>query len=159
LLLSGQSGWIPVLVPLVGSVIAVLTTSRATIGLAAFGYATVFVVSAVRRWTSRKALILMAGTMAVVILTPIALSSFERRFATVPQVELYADDERTALKEAASMVLSDHPLGVGSNQYVIVVNTQGYNEKAGVAPTVGSSGAFVHNVYWLVAAESGYLGV
>jgi O-antigen ligase len=50
-------------------------------------------------------------------------------------------------------------MGVGANNYVIAANVGGYNEKAGVAPVNGSEAAHVHNIYWLVAAETGYLGL
>src|SRR5258708_24919325 len=57
------------------------------------------------------------------------------------------------------MMVGDHPMGVGANHYVIVANTEGYSDRAGVIPTSGSRGANVHNVYWLVLAETGYVGI
>ena len=57
------------------------------------------------------------------------------------------------------MILEDYPLGCGPNNYVVIANTKGYNDKAGVAQVVGSEGANVHNLYWLVAAETGYPGL
>ena len=80
----------------------------------------------------------------------------EKRFSINPETEY---DERAAFEGAASEMLSDHPLGVGTNHYVIIANTQGYSQRNGVVPTVGSLSATVHNVYLLVAAESGYLGL
>ncbi|MFZ2104390.1 MAG: hypothetical protein WAV18_03235, partial [Roseiarcus sp.] len=48
-------------------------------------------------------------------------------------------------------------LGVGANNFVIAANTQGYYQRAGVGWY--SYGAIVHNVYRLVAAETGYFGL
>jgi O-antigen ligase len=156
LLLTRERRWLAAVGTLAGVVVQVLTTSRATIGLAVFGYAAVFLLSAVRYWTLRKALVLLIGVATVAALAPAVIFSFERRFA-VPDYGNY--DERAALEKAAAMILSDYPLGVGANQYVTVAITEGYSAKAGVAPTLGSMTAHVHNIYWLVAAETGYLGL
>jgi len=154
LLLAGQRGWLPLSALLAGIVIELLTASRATLGLACFGYAAVFVLSAARRWTSRKATaLLITGVMAAVSL-PFALSAIDRR----GQAELESSNtERVALETAAAAMLADHPFGVGTNQFVVAANVGGYYQRAGVAWT--SYGALVHNVYWLVAAETGYLGL
>jgi hypothetical protein len=155
LLLAGRFGLLPPIVSLVGAIIAVLTTSRATIGLDVVGCAALFTLSALRRWTSRKALMGLAGAIVIMVLAPLAVLSFNARFANEPQISTY--DERNILEKAAGMILSDHPLGIGPNNYVLVANMDGYNAQAGVAWTSGS--AYVHNVYWLIAAESGYFGV
>jgi O-antigen ligase len=156
LLLGGKRGILPVAVLLAGVVVEVLTTSRATIGLGACAYAVIFTISALRRWTGRKALVLLLGSILIVAATPIVLSSFDRRFAAERQSEY---DERAAFVGAASMMLSDHPLGVGPNNYVVAANVGGYNARSGVTPSAASLSAHVHNIYWLVAAETGYLGL
>jgi O-antigen ligase len=156
LLLSGRRGWLPVIVLLAGLAVEVLTTSRASIGLAVAGYALTFVLSCVRQWTSRKALLLLTASAALAVATPVVLSSFDQRFA-VEQPSDY--DERAAFVAAASLMVSDHPLGVGANGYVLAANVEGYNARAGVVPTETSLSAHVHNVYWLVTAETGYLGL
>jgi O-antigen ligase len=157
LLLAGERGWQTIMAPLAGLVIAVLTTSRATLGLAAIGLVLVFVISSIRGWTSTKAVVLVAGILVAALLSPIALSSFEQRFSAAPISTDY--DERAAFENAASMMLSDHPLGVGANNYVVVANGGGYLDRANVSWAGGSRGTLVHNAYWLAAAETGYLGV
>ena len=62
-----------------------------------------------------------------------------------------------ALESAASMMLADHPLGVGVNNFVVVANTGGYYKRAGVGWM--SYGARVHSIYWLAIAETGYFGL
>ena len=62
-------------------------------------------------------------------------------------------------ERVAALMLAEHPLGVGPNHYVRAANFDSYAERAGVIPTEGSRSAHVHNVYWLVAAETGYLGL
>jgi O-antigen ligase len=54
---------------------------------------------------------------------------------------------------------SDHPMGVGANQYVVIANTGGYSQRAGVIWTSASRGTNVHNTYLLIGAETGYFGL
>jgi hypothetical protein len=158
LLLSGEAGWIIAAVP-IGLAVVVLTTSRGALGFALLGYTMIFVFSSLRKWTFRKQTVLIIGMLGSFAMIPIASSSFQHRFAR--QAELIASnyDERAAFERAASMMLSDNPLGQGGNNYVMAANLGGYNQRAGVAPVSGSEGADVHNVYFLVAAETGYLGL
>ncbi len=156
LLLAGQRGWLLVAVALAGVTVEVLTTSRATVGLAGFGYALLFVLSALRHWTLRKGVVLLIGVAIILMLVPLAMSSFQQRLAGI---ELSTYDERAAFETAAALMFSDHPMGVGSNNYVVAANALGYNHVAGVATVEGSEGANVHNIYRLVAAETGYLGL
>jgi O-antigen ligase len=154
LLLAGRRGWRPVAVVLAGLVVEVLTASRATLGFAGLGYAIVFVLSALREWTSRKGLVLLIVVGAAMPLAPFALSSIAQRGATELQ---QSADERTRLEAAAAMMFSDYPWGVGANNFALVANVHGYYQTTGVAWT--SYSAHVHNVYWLVVAETGYLGL
>lgn len=155
LFLGTRSGRLPPVGLLSGMVIAVLGASRATLGLAGIGYVELFLLSAWRQWTPRKANLLLMGLGVAALVTPFAWLSLEHRFAAKPLSQQY--DERAAFDRAASMMVSDHPLGVGANQYVVVANTQNYNTRAGVVWTSGS--ANVHNVYRLVQAETGYFGL
>jgi O-antigen ligase len=156
LLLAGERGWRPVVGPLAGLVVAAMTVSRGTVGLVGGGYVGLFGLSAMRRWTPRKALLLAAGIAVACLLTPIVLSSFDKRFS-VQQADDY--DERAAFEKAAGMIVMDHPMGIGANNYVVIANTGGYNSRAGVAWVIGSDSANVHNIYYLVTAETGYVGL
>lgn len=161
LLLAGYSPVISGATYASGVLIAALTASRATIGLAGAGSAMLFSVSIFRRGTQWKAAIGLVGLMGLVLLGLTAFSSLQRRFATEP---LGSYDERVAYQRAASDVLSDHPFGIGANNLSHVGLEQGYYRQAGVAgakieerdPTFSPN---VHNIYWLTAAETGYFGV
>jgi O-antigen ligase len=115
-----------------------------------------FGLSALRQWTSRKALILAACAALAGIASPFVLSAFAERFELQPEGHY---DERAVFEKAAGMIISDHPMGVGANYYVVEANTEGYNDRAGVAPVIGSDSANVHNVYYLITAETGYIGL
>jgi hypothetical protein len=150
LLLAGRKGWLPPLVLLAGFIVQILTVSRGTIGIAGAGYAAVFALSAMRRFSPRKGVVLLVALTTIAMVVPPILSSIERRGET--QVDR-SDASRVALNNEAAMLLSDHPLGVGANQYVIAARQGGYRE-------IGADWAApVHNVYWLVAAETGYIGL
>jgi hypothetical protein len=158
LLLAKKTGWLPMVTVLAAVVVEIATTSRATLGLAVLGYLVLFLASALREWTRRKTMIICVASVLAVAMSPLVILSFNSRFAA--ETGLNPDyDERAAFEKAASMMLEDHPLGVGVNEYVVAVNTYGYNNRAGVVPVASSLGANVHNVYKLVAAESGYFGL
>ena len=159
LLLAGKRGWPMIAAPAAGIIIAVLTTSRGALGFTAIGFVLVFVMSSMRGWTARKASVLFAGVFTIILLAPIAYSSFEKRFAAEPVAAQGEQDERVVFEKAASLILSDHPFGVGANNYVVAGNSGGYFERAGVPWGGGQRNALVHNVYWLAAAETGYFGV
>jgi O-antigen ligase len=158
LLLASRRGWVPPLGTLASVAIQALTTSRATVGLAALGYTAVLALSALRGWTARTVTIFLMALLTVGAITPYVWSSFERRFAVLAQFDSEYQ-EREAFERAASRMMSENPWGVGANHYVMVANVEGYNAIAGVAPTATSLGTNVHNLYLLVGAETGFLGM
>src|SRR5271165_3823964 len=157
LLLGGRRGWLPPAVVMAGLIVDVMTTSRGALIFGTLGLTTVYVLSAFRRWSSRKAQVLLAGVAAAAIFVPLAASSLAQRFGD-SQVQFAEDDERIRFKEAAADMLSDHPMGVGANHFTVVANVGGYFTRVGEEWGQGRA-SNVHNVYWLVAAETGYLGL
>jgi O-antigen ligase len=157
LLLVGKRGWEPPTVPIAGLAVAVLTVSRATLGLGGLGYIILFMISSLRKWTKRKGVLAALVVVSVLALTPFAVTSLENRFTGTASSDDY--DERAAFESAAKSILSDYPLGVGANNYVVIANTRGYNDQAGVIFISGSLSANVHNTYRLVAAETGFIGL
>jgi hypothetical protein len=154
LLLAGQRGWQPVVGPLAGMISSILTVSRAAIGLNGLGLVLAFVLSALQGWTSRKAVIALFGAAMIAVFLPIMLSTIQER--NVAELE-ESVDTRTAFARVAAMIFEDHPMGIGANNYVRIANIGGYNSRADLPYSV--YGMSVHNVYWLVAAETGYLGI
>jgi O-antigen ligase len=156
LYLAGIKGWRPLLAPLAGAIVAIMTVSRATLALSGAGFFILLILAVARKFTARVARTVVVAAGLVLLVLPFVFSSFEARFAAGPLPDDY--DERAAFKRAAGMMVGEHPFGVGANNFVIAANTQGYYDRAGVAPTFNSRGAHVHNSYWLAAAETGYLG-
>lgn len=154
LLLTGRAGSLPAVVFPAGAIVELMTASRGTIGLAALGYGLVFALSAVRGWNSRKARILATFVVAGAIIAPVATSAIAQRGAG--QIES-SNSSRDVLLNAASMMLADHPLGVGANNFVNAAEVGGYYERAEVGWY--NYLATVHNFYWLTVAETGYIGL
>ena len=97
---------------------------------------------------------------AAIALSPLVVSSFEQRFSSSSDLQssiFEGDLTRDQMEDAARLMLADHPMGIGANHYVAAANNLGYNQKSGL--TWANFGAYVHNAYLLVAAETGYLGL
>lgn len=140
-----------------GAIVAVLTASRATIALAGLGYIIQYTLSVLRRPTQWKAIIGVIGAAGVVVLGLAAESSLERRFEAERLTTRI--DEREAFKSAAARILEDHPMGIGANNYAFVATTEGYSRQSRVVAIDLAQSPHVHNVYWLTAAETGYIGL
>jgi O-antigen ligase len=159
--LSGKSGRLLAAAAPMGIVIDVLTASRGALGFSFFGYALLFVISSLGSWTIRKRTVLTIGFVGSLVIIPLAISSLNSRFSDKGEAQLMSSDynERAAFEKSALMMLAENPFGAGANHYVIGANLGGYNNRAGVVAVSSSEGANVHNVYLLVAAETGYLGL
>jgi O-antigen ligase len=140
------------------AIVVLFTASRATIGLSVLGMALTYAVLALAGLTQRKVAVALLAGMAVMAIVPLAVSTFQNRFASSPLSEdVY--DERAAFDRAAEGIFADHPLGVGTNHYVPTARDGGYSERAGVARSPGNRNSLVHNAYLLTAAEAGWPGL
>lgn len=157
MLLAAQKSRLPLLGVVAGLIVVAFGASRATIGLAGAGVVLLIFLSMVRKPSAQKTKVAVVGLVALVMATPLAINALEQRFEVKSSEG--SNEERQAFERAAKMMLSDHPMGIGANQYVVVANSGGYSERAGVIWNYGSRSAKVHNVYLLIAAETGYLGL
>jgi O-antigen ligase len=142
--------------------VSAVTGSRGVVGFAFMGLALSYFLSLFQGFTGRKAKLGVLGAVAAAILVPVAMIQLQQRFDRQGSLGIDSEDvydERAAYNAAAAEMLSDYPLGVGANNFVIVANVNGYYERAEVAPTANSRSGHVHNVYWLTMAELGYFGI
>lgn len=151
LLLSGQNGWWPAVVPVIGMAVDVITSSRASLGLAAAGFSFLFFISTLRKWTARKARILAAAVLVLALLSPLAYRQFELRFNALGDPQY----GRQELNDAAELILFENPMGIGANNFVVVANVRGYYARTGVGDL---NRVVPHNIYWTTAAETGFFG-
>ena len=159
LLLSGRWTRWAVLGLICGTLVIILTASRATLVFAAIGLTITYFLSATSQWSTRKALVGLASIMAVGLSVPVIQASFAQRFELRGGSFGDEDQERAAFNRAARMLIADAPFGVGANHYVVIVNTKGYSQRAGVAWNGGSRATNVHNSYLLIWAETGFFGI
>uniref|UniRef100_Q07SM4 O-antigen ligase-related domain-containing protein n=1 Tax=Rhodopseudomonas palustris (strain BisA53) TaxID=316055 RepID=Q07SM4_RHOP5 len=158
LLLTDTKKFLPWAVTLLGAFAAILTTSRGTLAMTFAGFAAIYLISLVRQYSPAKLRVAGMGLLAGIVLVPLFVSSFEARLGNdIGESFLTVDEERNQLNIIAANMLSDHPMGVGPNHYVVTALSGGYNERSSLSWT--SYKAVVHNVYRLVAAETGYLGI
>jgi O-antigen ligase len=142
-------------------IVITLGASRGAIGFGLVGIALVLMLSLMRRSTPRKWRMIGMAALAVVLISPLMLNAIQARMGQIAKTEAEGSsyDERVAFEKAAKLMWADHPMGVGANRYVVVANTQGYSERAGVAWISTSRSANVHNTYLLIAVETGWAGL
>jgi O-antigen ligase len=154
LILAGRVTRLTALSPIAALPTCLLTVSRGTVLLFGAGAVLVYVASTIRSRTPRKAWIGVLGVGLAAILVPLAASTLGTRTRS----EFAGSDRvRSQYERAAAMMLADHPLGVGPNQFTLMMLTGGYGDRGGVEWS--QRVAIVHNVYWLTAAEMGYPGL
>ena len=142
-----------------GATVILMTASRGTLAFAALGLAITYLLSATSKWSSRKGIVGLASILAVGLSIPVVQASFAQRFEQRGDNFTAEDEERLAFKRAARMMIADAPFGVGANHYVLIANTKGYSQRAGVAWNSTSRATNVHNLYLLVWAETGFIGI
>ena len=156
LMLGGRHFFRWAIVFAAGLVIAVVGGSRATLGLFAVGTMLTIFLSIRHHRTSRKMAFGAIAALLVVASVPVMIWAANRR---TEAEKISSDAERTSMKLAAWMMVTDHPLGIGANSYVVVANVGGYSQRAGVAWNPENRSAPVHNTYYLVLAEMGFFGL
>jgi hypothetical protein len=156
LLLAGRRTKTAALVVVAGAIIALAGGGRATVGLYAVGLVITTILSIRYTGSGRKSAVAGAAVIALLLAAPAMLWSIDRRSEAE---RASSDSERSAMIRAARMIITDYPMGVGANQYLLVANVGGYSSRAEVAWNASNRSAPVHNSYYLVTAELGFLGL
>ncbi len=139
-----------------GMVIIVGGGSRGTMGISAAALVILAIASLLRRRTNLKMRMLGMGLLALVIVVPAGFLTLKERFGGGSMIT--QEEQRAAFERAAREISSDHPFGIGANQFANVSNLGGYAARAGVAWNYYNRSAPVHNVYLLARAETGWAG-
>lgn len=154
LLLHGKKWKLPLVVVAAAGFCVVLTLSRGALMMLAIACTMVFVGSFLRRPTLHKGRVAGAFSLGAALVVAKSWDTLVARFEHAPRQSEMA---REKFNEAASMMLSDHPLGVGLNQYSYVLSHDAY-AVAVKLPAVDRDG-LAHHIYWLTAAELGWAGL
>ncbi|NTZ43961.1 O-antigen ligase family protein [Altererythrobacter sp. SALINAS58] len=134
-----------------------LGASRGTTAFVIMGIGLLFILSLFRRPTALKWKTIGGACLVLILVAPLMISGIEKRLEG--EAAESSDLARETFEDAANLMWAANPFGVGANQYVVVANSQGYSEAAGVTWGGGSLSAHVHNAYLLAAAETGWLGL
>lgn len=155
LLLGTRRLW-PALTVLAALAIAIFGGSRATLAVVGFGLPLTTILSILYRKSTRKYSLAGMAAILLIIAAPLMIWGANQRSQDVLES---SDQMRTAMKLAARMIISDYPMGIGANEYVPFANARGYNERAGVPWNEENRVVPVHNTYYLVTAETGFIGL
>lgn len=144
------------LIVLAGGLVVLTGASRATAALYAAGLFLTMILSIMQRSSGRKITIAVSAAIVLAVSAPAMFIMIERR----PEAARESSNvQRAAMITAARLMFADHPLGVGSNQYVMVSNVGGYADRANLAWSEEVRHAPVHNIYYLTLAEAGFMGL
>ncbi len=154
LVLNGKGGRFAIAVLGAGALAVLLTLSRGGMAMLVLGCGVVFVGSLARRPTTRKAK--MAG-LAMLALAAVLLKAYDtivERFLHAPKS---SEEARELFEEAAAHMLKERPSGVGLNMFSHTLEAGGVGAQVGLPE--GDRSGIVHNLYYLTAAELGWLGL
>jgi O-antigen ligase len=154
LLLAGQGGRLAALTLVCAALAVVLALSRAALVTLPTACALVFLGSWLRRPSTRKLAILATALLALGLLLLKSHDTLVNRFQNAPAISA---ESRDLFEASAGLMLAEHPWGIGLNQFSWVQSHEGYGERVGLRQ-IDLSG-LVHNIYWLTAAETGWLGL
>ncbi len=139
-----------------GTLVCLFALSRGSLVSLCVSLVAVFAFSALRGLTRRKLAIAGVAAAAALVVSVKALPTIVHRFQTAPRSSA---DSRALLERAAALMVADHPLGVGVNQFSNALENQGYAGRAGIDVSTYDASAIVHNIYRLNAAELGLPGL
>ena len=147
------------------AVIVQCTLSRAALALFAGGTIGVMLLSVVEKPTARRLWTVSAMGAVGAIGLLLTLDTIISRFNDHGNAA--SGELREVMKDACRQMLSDHPLGVGWNNYALVVNPPyryaeiyyDWNRERGMRVDESKANSVVESHYYLLLAENGYGGL
>lgn len=124
-------------------------------GMMMFVLATVLgaIIAFARGFEAHKLKIIGTLFFAAVLVLARSIDTIIERFTTAPKE---SEQARILFNRAAKMMADEHPFGVGINMYSYVLDHGGYADRLNIEP--GDRNGIAHHIYWLTAAELGYIG-
>ena len=134
----------------------VLTYSRAGMLLAGAGVLGTLTIAVLRARSIRVTATLFIVFCAMLVVGIKVAGNVIDRFLNAPKS---SGEAREEFNQAAAMMVRDHKLGVGINNFsYVLTHTPKYRAHIKVMRYEKQAGV-VHHIYWLTAAETGYLGL
>lgn len=154
LVLAGQGGLLAMAASAAAGLAVILTLSRTSTALLGGVAASLVALSFRGGVTRRKVFVAVGGALAALALFAVMSGTIIDRFLNAPAI---SGEARELFNQAAKLMVADHPLGVGVNNFSYVLLHDNYASRVGL-PEVDASG-IAHHIYWLTLAEVGYLGL
>jgi len=170
--LSRSTGWIDSAVYLGGfgcsGLLVILSISRGALLVLGAGAVLIIAHAALQKITFKRSIIIGSAVVCGSFVVLMALDSIMGRFLGSHDYEK-KHNLRTVLEEVSYEMLKDNPMGVGLNNYN-VVNSRPYTRYSGMLERWNERRGYwypekyyrknpnTENLYWMVLAESGYLG-
>ncbi len=129
--------------------------SRASLMMFGASVALVYFLSNRMEPTPRKRTLGMVGLVLLIAVAIKAAPTVMYRFTHASPA---SESTREQFKEAARLMIAEHPFGVGINEFADHME-RGYSLRAGIPAHSVDTGATVHNIYYLTCAELGFLGL
>ncbi|MEO1856815.1 MAG: O-antigen ligase family protein [Rubritalea sp.] len=146
----------------------VLTVSRASLAVFGVGAVLLLLGSLVKGFTPRRISIAILGSLGGLLVMAIAADTFMSRIGVDSSPK---NDLRMALDKQSRAMLEDHPVaGIGWNNYGIansrprgnkysaILEQWEKNRGRRIVPRLFMSNPLTESLYWLLLAETGYLG-
>lgn len=134
----------------------VMTFSRAGMALGAFAAMGVLAFANLRSRSMRVAIATVVAFAGITAGAALSLPSIIDRIMEAPPTSAGARDEYNL---SAKLMLQANPMGVGINQFShVMTNNKEYRRHIKVMANEKQAGV-CHHVYWLTAAELGWLGL
>jgi len=152
--LAGYGRWVAASVFVAAGVCDILTLSRGGMLMFVLAASMVALGSLARSPSWRKGKILLGGLAVGGATLAWSARTILRRFETAPVESVHA---RELFVTAAQRMAADHPVGVGINMYSQVLANAEYSAVLGIDKW--DRDGIAHHIYWLTAAETGYVGL
>ncbi len=138
-----------------GALCVVMSLSRGGILMFAVGAAVCVIGSLAKEMNLRKLAVVGALMIGGLVVLAKSIDTIIERFTNAPPA---SEEARALFNRAAEAMVEDRPFfGVGINMYSHVLEHGGYADRFELA-RVDRNGV-AHHIYWLTAAELGYVGL
>jgi O-antigen ligase len=155
LLLAGHKRRFNAAVVASGALCVLMSLSRGGILMLAVSTAVCVAGSLAKEVSMRKLAVVSTLMLGGLLALAKSIDTLIERFTSAPPA---SEEARALFNRAAAAMLDDNPLfGVGINMYSHVLEHGGYADRFEL-PRVDRNGV-AHHIYWLTAAELGYVGL
>jgi hypothetical protein len=154
LILANRARGIAVVVFVFAAMCDIFSLSRGGMMMFVLGSGLVVAGSLLREVNGRKIKIVTGLVGAAMLVLAKSADTIVKRFTEAPKE---SEQARKLFNAAAQMMADEHTFGVGINMYSYSLDIGRYADRLHIEP--GDRNGIAHHIYWLTAAEIGYVGL